>query len=222
MCMTLGHTHPLGVLWYFLMELVALFHMTEDMQQASCSAVKATELPDEPLAIQTIAPSEHHVRAYIAVMGGDPSKPRSLPSEGEGDSHLPTSNPHTGGGTLHHLQAELGDLADQELHQLLEDLHQEIPLHEVHAPPANVNQLLGENHQGVVILMGMTRRSPFQEGEGGFPQDNHLQLLFQHDQMEDGFLRDHLLSPQGLLKQIQMWYVKSALQQWGYTWVPPE
>ena len=52
----------------------------------------------------------------------------------------------------------------------------------------------------------MTQRSPFQEGEGGFPQDNHLQLLFQHDQIEDGFLRDHLLSPQGLLWQIQMWH----------------
>ena len=72
-------------------------------------------------------------------------------------------------------------------------------------PPAILNQLLGENLQGVVILMGMTRRSPFQEGEGGFPQDNHLQLMFQCDQMEDGFLRDHLLSFQGLFQQIQTW-----------------
>ena len=27
----------------------------------------------------------------------------------------------------------------------------------------------------------------------------------QHDQMEGGFLRDHLLNPHGLLQQIQMW-----------------
>ena len=70
----------------------------------------------------------------------------------------------------------------------MEDLCQEIALHELHAPPAILNQLLGENLQGAVILMGMTQRSPFQEGEGGFPRDNYHQLLFKCDQMEDGFL----------------------------------
>ena len=43
-CVTLGHTHPLGVLQYLVMESVALFHTTEDMQQVSCSAIKAMEL----------------------------------------------------------------------------------------------------------------------------------------------------------------------------------
>ena len=62
-CVTLGHTHPLGVLQYLTMESVALFHMTEGMQQASCGAIKATELQDEPIAIQIMAPSEHHIRA---------------------------------------------------------------------------------------------------------------------------------------------------------------
>ena len=38
-CMMWGHTHPLGVLWYLAMESVALFCMTEEMQQASCGAV---------------------------------------------------------------------------------------------------------------------------------------------------------------------------------------
>ena len=50
-CVTLRHTHPLGVLWYLVMELVALFHTTEEMQQASCAAIKATELWDKPIAI---------------------------------------------------------------------------------------------------------------------------------------------------------------------------
>ena len=58
--------------------------------------------------------------------------------------------------------------------------------------------------------MGMTRRSPFWEGEGRFPQDNHPHLQPQHDQMDDGFPRDHLLNPQGLLHQIQMWGAWSA------------
>ena len=140
------------------------------MQQASCSAIKTTELWDEPSAIQVVAPLEHHIEAYIAIAGGDHSKPQSLPSEGEGDPHSPTGNPHLGGSTLHCLQAELGDLTDQELWQLIEDPCQEIALHELHAPPAILNQLLGENLQGVVILMGMTWRSPLQEGEGGFPK----------------------------------------------------
>ena len=74
--MTLGHTHPLGVLWYLAMESVTLFHMTEELQWASHGAIKVMELQDEPTAIQTIAPSEHHIRAYIAVVGGDLSKPR--------------------------------------------------------------------------------------------------------------------------------------------------
>ena len=43
-CVTMGHTHPLGVLWYLAVELVALFCTTEEMQQASHSAVKAMEL----------------------------------------------------------------------------------------------------------------------------------------------------------------------------------
>ena len=70
---------------------------------------------------------------------------------GEGDPNSPTGNPHLGGGILQDLQAELGNLAGQELHQLMEDLHQEIALHELHTPPAILNQLLGVNLQGAVI-----------------------------------------------------------------------
>ena len=50
-CVTLGHTHPLGALQYLATESVALFHMTEEMQQASHGAIKAMELQDEPIAI---------------------------------------------------------------------------------------------------------------------------------------------------------------------------
>ena len=57
-CITLGHTHPLDVLWYLVMELVALFCMTEEMQWASHGAIKAMELQDEPIAVRTVAPLE--------------------------------------------------------------------------------------------------------------------------------------------------------------------
>ena len=63
----------------------------EKMQCASCSAIKATELQDEPIAIRTMAPLDHHIRAYIAIVGEDPSKPQSPLSEGE--SHPPSPAP---------------------------------------------------------------------------------------------------------------------------------
>ena len=50
-CVALGYTYPLGVLWYLVTELVAMFNMTEEMQQASHSAINAMELQDEPIAI---------------------------------------------------------------------------------------------------------------------------------------------------------------------------
>ena len=73
-CMMLWHIHPLGVLQYLATELVALFCMAEDMQQASCGAIKAMELCNKLIAIKIITPMEPHVRAYITVGGGYPSK----------------------------------------------------------------------------------------------------------------------------------------------------
>ena len=81
-CVRLGHTNPLGVIWYLAMELVALFCSTEDMQCATHRAIKAMELQDEAIAIRATALSETHVRAYIIAVGGDPSKPQSPPSGG--------------------------------------------------------------------------------------------------------------------------------------------
>ena len=43
-----------------------------------------------------------------------------------GELHIPPQQTPQGRGMLHHLHVELGDLADQELHQLMEDLTQEI------------------------------------------------------------------------------------------------
>ena len=221
-CVTLGHTHPLGVLWYSAMELVALFCTTEEMQWASCSAIKATELWDEPIAVQTVAPSEHHLRAYIAILGGDPSKPHLHPQRGRVNPIHPLI-------TL----TQVGRLCVTSRQSLATSLTKSCinswristrRLHSVSCmhPPAILNQHLGENHQGVGILMGMTRRSPFGEGEGGFPQDTYPHLQPQHDWMEDGFLRDHLLNPQCLLHQIQMWGAWSALWHRDYAWVPQE
>ena len=135
-----------------------------------------------------MAPSENHVKAYIVAVGGDSSKLQSPPSEEEGESHSPHDNPHPSREMPHCLQAELGYLTNHELHQLMEDLCEEIALCELNAPPAALYQHLGDTHQGTEM-----------------PQDNHPHLLPLHDQMEDGFLRDHLHCPHFLLNQIQTW-----------------
>ena len=204
------------------MELVALFHSTEDMQHATCRAIKALELWDKAIAVRAMAPSETHVRACIIAVGGDPSKPQSQPSEGEREPHSPTDNPHLSGENLHHLQVELGNLTDHELHQLLEDLCQEIVLHELNASPRSHPPMPWGHHQGAGILMRMTWRSPFWEREGGFLRDNHPHLLPLCNQIEDGSFRDHLLNPHFLLYLIQMWDAWSILWHWGCTWVPRE
>ena len=205
MCVKMGHTHPLDVLHYSAMDSVALFHSTEEMQHATHGAIKAMELWEEAIAIRAVAPSVTHVKAYIMTVHGDHSKPQSPPSEEEGEPHSPHDNSYPSGETLHCLQAELGNLPDHELHQLVEDLHQEITLCELNAPPEALHQCLGDTHQGAGILKRVTRRSPFQEGEGGFPWHNHPHLLPLHNQMEDGFLRDHLHHPHFLLNQMQTW-----------------
>ena len=74
LCVMLGYTHLLGMLWFLAMESVALFCMAEEMHWASYGAIKAMELYNESIAIRTIAPSEPHIRVYITVGEGDPSK----------------------------------------------------------------------------------------------------------------------------------------------------
>ena len=72
----------MGMLHYLAMELVALFHSTEDMQHTTHGAIKAMELWDKAIAIRAMAPSETHIRACMIAVGEDPSKPQSPPSEG--------------------------------------------------------------------------------------------------------------------------------------------
>ena len=192
------------------------------MQCASCGAIEATELQDKPIAIWTMAPLEHHIRAYIAIVGGDPSKPQSPPSEGEGESHSPTHNPHLGERTLHCLQVEIGNLTHQELHQLMEDLCQEITLHNLHTPTSNPQPTPWGEPSGSRNPNGDDQKVTFPRRGGWVPQDNHPHLQPQCDQMEGEFLRDHLLNPQILLCQIQMWGAWSTLWHQDYAWVPQE
>ena len=129
-CIMKGHTHPLGVLHYSTMELVVLFHSLDELQCTTHRIVKTTEFQGEAITVRAMAPSEAHVTAYIETL-------HTNPSNGERELHTPPQQTPPSGGTLLHLQAELGDLANHELDQLIEDLTLEIVQCKIHMPPSN-------------------------------------------------------------------------------------
>ena len=179
-CITKGHTHPLGVLCYSAMELVILFHSPDELQHATCRIVKEMELQGEAITVKAMAPSEAHTRAYLVML-------HLNPSNGEGEPHTHPQQTPPSMGTLHCLQVELRDLANHELHQLVENLTQEIAQSEVTVPPSSPLQIHVYAHWGVGTPRRMTRRSPFQKGEGGVPQGNPLHFQSPSNQLEEGF-----------------------------------
>ena len=197
-CITKSHTHPLGVLHYSATESVVLFCSTDELQHATCRIVKTVELCGEAITVIDMAPLEAHVMAYLATSC-------SNPSNGEREPHTPPQQTPPSGGTLCHLQAELGDLGDHKLHQLMEDLTQEIAQCGIHAPPAVPLQMNGYVHWVTQSPKRMTGRSPFQEGEGGVHRGNPLHLQSQSSQLEEGFHLDHPHEHHTLLHLGQIW-----------------
>ena len=159
-CVMKGHTHPLGVLHYSATESVGLFHSPDELQQATHGIIKTTEFQGEAIIVRAMAPLEAHVTVYIAMSNTNPSN-------GERELHTHPQQTPLSGGTPCHLQAELGDLANHELHQLMQDLIQEIVQCQIHVPPVVPLQMNGYAPWAVESPRRMTRRSPFQEGEGG-------------------------------------------------------
>ena len=195
-CMKQGHTHPLGVLHYSAMESIVLFSTMEDLKCASCGLVDVMELQNDAIMVMTLAPMEAHMATFTTVW-------HLKPTTGDGELHTPPQQSPPSRGTLHCLQAELGDLNDHELWQLMEDLTQEIVQCELTAAPSNPLQTNGYAHWVVKSLRRMTRRSPFQEGEGGVHWGNPLQL--QSNQLEEGFPLDHPCDHHVLHQQDQTW-----------------
>ena len=141
-CVWFGHTHPKGVLWHSAIESVMQFHMTDKLQVIVCGVMKALMLCDEAIRVRTSPLSATHVRAYMAAVNGEPSGTQPPPSDGQGESHSSHSNPHPGGRTPQQLQANLGDLTDDELWQLMGDLCWEVALWELNAPPETPTNIL--------------------------------------------------------------------------------
>ena len=197
-CIKKGHTHPLGVLCYSATESVVLFCTTDKLKCATLSIIEIMEFQGEAITVRAMAPSEAHVTAYIVTLHKSPSNREKEPQTS------PQQTPPSGG-TPHHLQAELGDLDDHELHQVMEDLTQEIVQCEIHVPPAIPLQTNGYAHQAVGTPRKMTGRSPFQEGKGGVQQGNPLHLQNWSDQLEVGFPLDHPHEHHVLQPQDQTW-----------------
>ena len=156
-CVTKGHTHPLGVLHYSAMELVVLFHSLDKLQHATHGIIKMTEFQGEAITVRTMAPSEAHVTVYIVAS-------HTHPSNRKRELNTPPQQTPPSGGMPHHLQVELGDLANHELYHLVEDLTQEIAQCKIHVPPAIPLQMNGYAHWAVESLRRMTRWSPYPGG----------------------------------------------------------
>ena len=179
-----------------------LFHSADKMQVMAHGVIKAMTLHKEAIKDRT-SPSATHVRAYMVVVNGELLGSQTPTPDREKEPQLSPSDPHPGGRTWHQLQANLGV---DELQQFMEDLCQEVALRELNTPQGST-QPLGEIKWEMGILMWMPRRSPFQEGEGGNPQDNHFDPLLPLNQMEGGNPEDNLFDPLPALNLMKMWDV---------------
>ena len=193
-CVKWGCIHPLGVFCYSAVESIVLFLTVDDLKCASHDIAGETKLHDEAIIVKAMAPTETHISAYAMVWHVKPSK-------GGGRPHTPPQQTHPGGETPHYLHVELGDLDNQELCQLMADLNQELAQCELIVPPSDPLQMTGYANQEVKSLRRMTKRSPFQEGEGGVHWGNPLWS----NQLEEGFPLDHPRDHHVLHQQDEMW-----------------
>ena len=92
-------------------------------------------LHEEAITIRASPPSATHMRAYMVGADGEPSGAPHPNPDREGNPQHSPHDCHLGGSTPCQLQANLGDLAGDELWQLMEDLCQEVTLRELNIPP---------------------------------------------------------------------------------------
>ena len=96
------------MLHYLALESIVLLGTTDNLTHATQGLADVTELHDEAIMVQTMAPLEAHVVAFTSVW-------HSKPTLGDGELHTPPQQTPPSEGTLHHLYAKLVDLNDNEL-----------------------------------------------------------------------------------------------------------
>ena len=159
------------------------------MQCTTCRAVKAMVLCEEAIAVRASPPSATHMRAYMATVGGEPSRTQPPSSEGEEELQLPAGNPNPGGGTLQHLQADCCNLTDDELWRISTGRSHSVSWMHPQKPPTNAfgkptriwrsqsrwpGGHLSEGGEWVPLGQPFQPPAPAQPDGGGFCQDNLL------------------------------------------------
>ena len=165
-CVKRAHTHPLGVLQYSAAESVVLFGNVADVNCTHHILPDVMEFRDEAITIWTMAPVEVQVTTFQSMW-------HLNPTTGDGELHTPPYQTPPNEETLFRIHAQLGDLNNSELLQLVRDLSQEIAQCKLTVSPSNPLLEIGHAHWAVVNQRRMTRRSPFQEGEGSLLDHHH-------------------------------------------------
>ena len=84
-CVRLGHTHPMGVLHYSATESIILFQSADDMQHATCRAIKVTVLHEEAIAVRASAPPKPIWGAVWPQWVGNHLEPKLHPQRERGN-----------------------------------------------------------------------------------------------------------------------------------------
>ena len=108
LCVRRAHTHPLGVLWYSVADLVILFSNIADVNCTEHVLPDVMEFQDEAITTWTMALAQAHVIAFIEMW-------HLNPTAGEGEPHTPPYQTPPNEETPCCIHVQLGDLNDQEL-----------------------------------------------------------------------------------------------------------
>ena len=129
LCIRRAHTHPLGVLWYSMVDSVVFFNNVTDVNHTQQVLPDVLKFHNEAVATRTMALMQAQVTAFLEMW-------HSNPATREGELHTPSYRTPPNEETPHHIHVQLGDLNDNELRQLIRDLSQEIAQHESMVPPS--------------------------------------------------------------------------------------
>ena len=119
LCVRRAHTHLLGMLWYSAADSVVFLNDAAAVDRTQQALLDVTEFGDEAIAIRTMAPTEVQVTAFQTMWC-------SNIVAGAGELHTPPYHTPPNEETPCRIHAQLGDLNDNELQQLVRDLSQEI------------------------------------------------------------------------------------------------
>ena len=129
LCIGRAHTRPLGVLRYSAADSVVFLSSAADVSRTQRALLVVMEFGDESVAIRTVAPTEVQITTFQAMW-------HSNPVAGTREPHTPPYHTPPDEETPRRIHAQLGDLNDQELRQLVRDLSQEIVQCKSTEPPS--------------------------------------------------------------------------------------